>query len=50
VGRRELALLICPDEHRSIEHNGNAFPSSFQSDHDAVETWEDEGGKSANGG
>ncbi len=32
VGRRDLALLIRPDEHQSIE---------------AVETWEDEGGKSA---
>ena len=47
VGRRELALLIRPDEHQSIEHNGNTLPASFQSDHEAVETWEDEGGKSA---
>jgi len=48
VGRRELALLIRPDEHERIEHNGNTLPASLQSDHEAVETWEDEGGKSAN--
>ena len=47
VGRRDLALLIRPDEHQSSEHNGNALRGSFQSDHEAVETWEDEGGKSA---
>jgi len=47
VGRRELALLIGPDKHQSTEHNGNALPGSFQSEHEAVETWEDEGGKSA---
>jgi hypothetical protein len=47
VGRHELALLIRPNEHQSIEHNGNTLPGSFQSDHEAVETWEDEGGKSA---
>src|SRR6185436_4048161 len=44
VGRRELALLIRPDEHERIEHNGNTSPASFQTE--AVETWEDEGGKS----
>lgn len=47
VGRRDLALLIRPDEHERIEHNGNTLPASFQSDHKAVEAWEDEGGKSA---
>lgn len=47
VGRRELAVLIRPNEYQSIEHNGNTSPASFQSDHEAVETWEDEGGKSA---
>ena len=47
VGRRDLALLIRPDEHERIEHNGNILPASFQRDHKAVETWEDEGGKSA---
>jgi len=47
VRRPELALLIRPNEHQSIEHNGNTLPGSFQSDHEAVETWEDEGGKSA---
>ena len=47
VGRRELALLIRPEEHERIEHNGNTSPASSQSDHEAVETWEDEGGKSA---
>jgi hypothetical protein len=47
VGRRELALLIRANEHQSIEHNGNASPASSQRDHEAVETWEDEGGKSA---
>jgi hypothetical protein len=41
VGRRELALLIRPDEHHSIEHNGNAL---YASDDDATETWEAEGG------
>jgi hypothetical protein len=41
VGRRELALLIRPDEHQSIEHNGNALHAS---DDDATETWEAEGG------
>ena len=47
VGRRELALLIGPDKHQSTEHNGSALPAPFQSDYEAVETWEDEGGKSA---
>ena len=47
VGRRDLALLIRPDEHERIEHNGKILPGSFQRDHEAVETWEDEGGKSA---
>jgi len=41
VGRRELARLIRPDEHQSIEHNGNALHAS---DDDATETWEAEGG------
>jgi len=41
VGRRELARLIRPDEHQSIEHNGNALHAS---DDDATETWEGEGG------
>jgi len=41
VGRRELARLIRPDEHQSIEHNGNAL---HVSDEEATETWEDEGG------
>ncbi|HKU76539.1 MAG TPA: hypothetical protein VJR02_21685 [Pyrinomonadaceae bacterium] len=40
VGRRDLALLIPPDERQSIENNG--APS--KSDHEAAETWEDEGG------
>jgi hypothetical protein len=47
VGRRDLALLIRPDEHERIEHNGNTLPASFPSDHEAVETWADEGGISA---
>jgi len=41
VGRRELARLIRPDEHQSIEHNGNALHASAD---DATETWEAEGG------
>ena len=45
VGRRDL--LIRPDEHERIEHNGNALPASFQSDQEAVEAWENEGGKTA---
>ncbi len=49
VGRRELALLIRPDEYQSIEHNGNTLRASVpgarsQSDHEATESWEDEGG------
>ena len=49
VGRRELALLIRPDEHQSIERNGNTPHASgpgvlSQSNHEATETWEDEGG------
>lgn len=47
VGRRDLALLIRPEEHERIEPNGNTVPASVQSDHEAVETWEDEGGKYA---
>ena len=47
LGRRDLALLIRPDEQERIEHNGNTLPASFQNDQEAVETWEDEGGKSA---
>ena len=47
VGRRDLALLIRRDEHERIEHNGNTLSASVQSDYEAVETWEDEGGKSA---
>ena len=38
VGRRELASLIRPNEHQSIEHNGNTLPASLQSNHEAVET------------
>ena len=43
VGRRDLALLIPPDEHQSIEHASGPEALS-QSDHEAAETWEDEGG------
>jgi hypothetical protein len=50
VGRRDLALLIRPDEHEHIEHNGNTLPASFRSDHEAIETWENEGGQIRNGG
>jgi len=40
VGRRELALLIRPaDAHENIAINGRP-----QSDRQATETWEDEGG------
>lgn len=51
LGRRELALLIRPaDEHENIASNGNRFHASDpgalrQSDRQATETWEDEGGK-----
>ena len=50
VGRRELALLIRPaDEHENIASNGNRFHAFDpgappQSDRQATETWEDEGG------
>jgi hypothetical protein len=47
VGRRELAVLIRLEEHERIEHNGNTLPASFQSDREALETWENEGGKAA---
>ena len=48
VGRRELALLILPADE-NIASNGNEFhasdPSALrQSDRQATETWEDEGG------
>ena len=47
LGRRELALLIVPDEN--IASNGNMFHASDpgalrQSDRQATETWQDEGG------
>ena len=50
VARRELALLIRPaHEHENIASNGNRFHASDpgalpQSDRQATETWEDEGG------
>ena len=49
VGRRELSLLIPADEHKNIAINGNRFhapdPVALpQSDRQATETWEDEGG------
>jgi hypothetical protein len=50
VGRRELASLIRrADEHENIASNGNRFhapdPGALpQSDRQATETWEDEGG------
>lgn len=50
VGRRELAVLIRPtDEHENIAGNGNRLRASDpgaldQSDRQATETWEDEGG------
>ena len=50
VARRELALLIRPArEHANIASNGNRFHASDpgalpQSDLQARETWEDEGG------
>lgn len=50
VARRELALLIRPArEHEYIASNGNKSHASdpgalFQSDRQATETWEDEGG------
>ncbi len=49
VGRRELVLLIRPAEQQRIERNGNSLLASglgplSQSDHEATETWEDEGG------
>ena len=54
VGRRELALLIPADEHKNIAINGNGFhgpdPGALpQSDRQATETWEDEGGTYAKG-
>ena len=51
VERRELASLIRPaDEDENIASNGNAFHASApgalpQSDRQATQTWEDEGGK-----
>lgn len=50
VGRRELSLLVRPaDEHENIASKGNGLHSSDpgalpQSDRQATETWEDEGG------
>ena len=49
VGRRELAVLIAAGEHENIAINGNRFhtpdPGALpQSDRQATETWEDEGG------
>ncbi len=50
VGRRELSSLIRPaDAHENIASNGNRFQASdpgalAQSDRQATETWEDEGG------
>ena len=41
VGRRELAVLIAPNEHENIASNGNSFHAP---DPGATETWEDEGG------
>jgi hypothetical protein len=54
VGRRELAKLIAPHEHENITSNGNRFhapnPGALpQSDRQATETWEDEGGTFARG-
>jgi hypothetical protein len=54
VGRRELAVLIAAGEHENIAINGNRFrapdPGTLpQSDRQATETWEDEGGASAKG-
>ena len=54
VGRRELAVLIAPHEHENIASNGNRFhapdPGALpQSDRQATETWEDEGGTFASG-
>ncbi len=51
MGRRELALLINPADE-NIASNGNKFHASDpgalrQSDRQATETWEDEGGTSA---
>ena len=43
VGRRDLALLIRPTEHQSISGPGTLS----QSDCEAIETWEDEGGSYA---
>jgi len=51
VERRELASLIRgADEHENIASNGNGFHASApgalpQSDRQATQTWEDEGGK-----
>jgi hypothetical protein len=54
VGRRELTLLIPANEHKNIAINGNGFhapdPGALpQSNRQATETWEDEGGTYANG-
>lgn len=46
-GQQTGTHLIRPDEHERIEHNGTTLPASFQSDREAIETWENEGGKSA---
>lgn len=49
VGRRELAELIAANQHKNIASNGNRFHASApaarpQSERQATETWEDEGG------
>lgn len=46
VGRRELALLIRPADE-NIASNGSDPGALPQSDRQATETWEDEGGTSA---
>ena len=49
VGHRDLAVLIAAGEHENIAINGNRFHAPDpgarpQSDGQAAETWEDEGG------
>jgi len=46
VGRQEIAVLIAPYEHRFHALDPGALP---QSDRQATETWEDEGGALARG-
>jgi hypothetical protein len=51
--RAELvSLMRCSDGHQNVERNGNTFPVPDlcrlpQSDSEATETWEDEGGSYA---